>query len=207
MAERGLGQLSNDIKPSNLNEYALVLPPGSNYIYAAQLLNPAQANNALTYYVHFGPMNDARLRVVSALLTQIMTEPAFNVLRTKEQLGYIVHCSGLLLSGSTLKGLRIIVQSEKRPGYLEGRVEAFLEGIKETLGQMTDEEFGEHKEGVRKKWLEEWKNLSEESSAFYSYINSGSWDFYRSELFYFIFSFSLSCGFTDLLLCYRGQRR
>ncbi|KAK1236433.1 metalloprotease [Marasmius sp. AFHP31] len=181
MAERGLGQLANDIEPNDLNEYALVLPPGSNYIYAAPLLNPAQANNALTYYLHFGPMNDSRLRVVSALLTQIMTEPAFNVLRTKEQLGYIVHCSGLLLPGSTLKGLRIIVQSEKRAGYLEGRVEAFLEGIKETLEQMSGAEFGEHKEGVRKKWLEEWKNLSEESSAFYSYINSGSWDFYRRD--------------------------
>ncbi|KAL0571049.1 metalloprotease [Marasmius crinis-equi] len=181
MAERGLGQLENDTEPSDLNEFALVLPPGSNYIYASQLLNPAQPNNALTYYLHFGPMNDSQLRVVSALLTQIMTEPAFNILRTKEQLGYIVHCSGLLLPGSTLKGVRIIVQSEKRAGYLEGRVEAFLEGVKDTLEQMSDAEFGEHKEGLRKKWLEDYKNLSEESSGYYSSINSGSWDFYRKE--------------------------
>ncbi|KAF9265707.1 hypothetical protein L218DRAFT_957335 [Marasmius fiardii PR-910] len=181
MVESGLGPLENDMEPGDLNEFALVLPPGSNYTYSSIIRNPAQANNALTYYVHFGEMNDARLRVVSSLLTQIMTEPAFNVLRTKEQLGYIVHCSGLLLSGSTLKGMRIIVQSEKRPHYLEGRVEAFLEGVKTMLEEMSDAEFGEHTEGLRRKWTEEWKNLNEESASYYSYINSGSLDFYRRD--------------------------
>ncbi|EEB87741.1 hypothetical protein MPER_14795, partial [Moniliophthora perniciosa FA553] len=74
-----------------------------------------------------------------------MTEPAFNVLRTKEQLGYIVFCGGLLLPGSTLKGVRIIVQSEKTPGYLEARVDAFLDYMKNMIEEMSEEAFEEQK--------------------------------------------------------------
>ncbi|KAK7017923.1 metalloprotease [Paramarasmius palmivorus] len=166
LAEKDVGSLKDGLQPSDLNEYALVLPPGSNFVYSTDVRNPAQTNNAITYYTHIGPMNNQRLRVVSALLTQIMTEPAFNVLRTKEQLGYIVSCGGLLLPGSTLKGIRVIVQSEKTPGYLEKRVEAFLDYMKNTIEEMSEEEFGEQKEGLEKRWREEYKNLGEESGGF-----------------------------------------
>lgn len=119
--------------------------------------------------------------MTSALLTQIMSEPAFNVLRTREQLGYIVSCSSWTLPGSSEKGLRIVVQSERKPTYLEGRVEAFLDEMKNKLEEMTNEEFQTHKSGLEKKWLETDKNLGDEVARFLFHVNTGHWDFLRSE--------------------------
>ncbi|RDB21223.1 hypothetical protein Hypma_011756 [Hypsizygus marmoreus] len=179
MAEEGLGVSS--LSSIELNDRALVLPESSNFAWSSPIPNPNQANSALTYYVHFGPIVDQPLRVTSALLTQILSEPAFNVLRTQEQLGYVVSCSAWLLPGSSEKGLRIVVQSEKTPGYLEERVEAFLDGMKTTIEGMTDAEFAEQKSGLEKKWLEAEKNLADETARFVNHINTGHWDFLRKE--------------------------
>ncbi|ESK89443.1 insulin-degrading enzyme [Moniliophthora roreri MCA 2997] len=181
LAENIVGNLKDGLQPSDLNEYALVLPPGSNFVYSTDVGNPDQTNNAITYYTHIGPVNDQHLHVVSSLLTQIMTEPTFNILRTKEQLGYIVSCGGILLPGSTLKGIAIVIQSEKTPGYLESRVDAFLDYMKNMIEEMSEEAFTEQKAGLEKRWREDYKNLSEEANAYYWYIDSGSWDFYRRE--------------------------
>ncbi|KAG6907416.1 hypothetical protein DXG01_008988 [Tephrocybe rancida] len=164
LAQDGLG--ISPLTAVELNDRALILP---------------EANSSLTYYVHFGPIADEKLRVVSSLLTQILSEPAFNVLRTQEQLGYIVHCAPWLLAGSSEKGLRIVVQSEKTPGYLEERVEAFLNGMKATIENMTEEEVLEQKSGLEKKWLEKDKNLADETSYFVGHITTGHWDFLRRE--------------------------
>ena len=152
----------------------------SNFVWSSAVPNPNQANSALTHYIHFGPIVNQNLRVVSSLLTQIFTEPAFNVLRTQEQLGYIVICSSWLLPGGADKGLRIVVQGEKTPGYLEERVEAFLDGMKTTIETMNDEVFSEQRSSLEKKWLEADKTLADEHARFGTQVNSGHWDFLRS---------------------------
>ena len=58
------------------------------------------------------------------LLVQIAAEPCFNILRTKEQLGYLVHCNTRLANG--VQGLRFIIQSDKDVIHLDERIEAFL---------------------------------------------------------------------------------
>jgi insulysin len=147
--------------------------------------NPDEPNSSLTYYLHLGPRNDARLRIVSSLLMQILTEPAFNVLRTKEQLGYIVSCSAWSLPGDSELGFRILVQSERNPLYLEERVEAFLESMKAKLEQMDETEFVEQKNGLEKKWREGLKNLAEETNRYWTHIENGFLDFYRRGWFSF----------------------
>lgn len=159
---------------------------GSNYIWSSKLVNPNQVNSSLTYYLHFGPIVDQRLRVTSALLVQILTEPAFNVLRTQEQLGYVVICSPWILPGGSERGFRIVIQSEKQPGYLEYRVEAFLERMKDAIEQMSDNAFQEYKTGLEKRWLEADKNLTEEATRFLAHISNGQLDFLRSMSFIFI---------------------
>ena len=117
--------------------------------------------------------------MTSAVLAQIITEPAFNVLRTREQLGYVVSCSQWGTPGSTEAGIRIIVQSERTPAYLEERVDAFLDEMQGTLEAMPEEEFVEHKRGMEKKWAEGPKNLKEETNRFWMHIDSGYHDFLR----------------------------
>lgn len=153
---------------------------GSDNIWSVPILNPNQANSAITYFVHFGPVAEQRLRVISSVLVKILGEPAFNVLRTREQLGYIVFCTAWTLAGSSEKGMRVVIQSEKAPSYLEERIEAFLDEMKERFSTMTNEEFEEHKLGLKKKWLEVDKNMNDEVSRFVSHINSGQLDFLRS---------------------------
>lgn len=48
------------------------------------------------------------------LVAQILSEPCYNILRTQEQLGYIVFAGVRKANGA--KGLRILVQSTKHPG-------------------------------------------------------------------------------------------
>jgi insulysin len=154
---------------------------GSNFVISAPVPNPNQANSSLTYFTYFGPVADQKLRVTSALLTQILSEPAFNVLRTREQLGYIVSCSNWTLAGLSERGLRIVIQSEKKPGYLEERVEVFLDEMKVKLEAMAEDEFALHRSGLEKKWLEADKNLPEEVAKYIVQLNSGHWDFLRSK--------------------------
>jgi len=135
----------------------------------------------LTYYVHLGSRNDPRLRVVSSLLVQILSEPAFNVLRTQEQLGYIVSCSQWGLPGDVYFGIRILVQSERHPTYLEERVEAFLDFIKIKLETMPESEFSEQKTGLERKWREGAKNIVEEANRYWSQIEPGTLDFHRKD--------------------------
>jgi insulysin len=118
--------------------------------------------------------------VTSSLLTQILSQPAFDVLRTQEQLGYIVSCTNLTLPGSSEVGLLFVVQSEKKPGYLEERVEAFLDDMQAQLETMPDEEFASHRSSLEKKWLEANKNLPEEFARYLIQVKTGHWDFLRS---------------------------
>lgn len=114
-------------------------------------------------------------------LSQYLREPAFNILRTREQLGYVVDSSNSTAPGGSEAGLRIVIQSERAPAYLEERVDAFLDEMKETLAAMSDEEFKEHKHGLEKAWLEDPKNLKEEAGGFWLQIDQGYLDFFRRE--------------------------
>jgi insulysin len=156
-----------------------ILEVASNFIWTLPVPNPNEPNSSLTYYLHIGRRNEARLRVVSSLLAQILSEPTFNILRTKEQLGYVVSASPWVLPGESQFGLRFIVQSERHPLYLEERVEIFLETMRLKLSEMDEGELKEQKNGLQRKWKEAVKNLAEETNRYWEHIESGFLDFYR----------------------------
>src|SRR5882757_9487848 len=96
-----------------------VFPSACNYIWTTTAPNVNKPNSALTYYMHLGLRISSFNRVTASLLNKILSEPAYNILRTKEQLGYIVHCSMWHLSGFGVPGIRTVVQSERGPAVLE----------------------------------------------------------------------------------------
>jgi insulysin len=179
MAEANLGVCTTAL--TELDDLSLILPPASNSTWALDSPNPNQPNSALSFYLYLGSGLDPRHRVISSLLAQILSEPAFNVLRTQEQLGYIVHCSLWNQAGGTHKGIRIIVQSEKAPNFLEGRVEEFLLSMRQSIQEMPEDVFSEQKVGLEKKWREADKNLAEETNRFWAHIGTGLNDFLRRE--------------------------
>jgi insulysin len=122
---------------------------------------------------------DDMLRAKLLLFAQMTDEPAFDQLRSKEQLGYVVW-SGARYSATTI-GYRVIIQSERTAEYLESRIDNFLIQTGETLENMSEKDFEGHKRSVINKRLEKLKNLSSETSRFWSHIGSEYFDFLQNE--------------------------
>lgn len=73
-----------------------------------------------------GPCSDLRLRVLNDLLDQVLFEPCYDTLRTKQQLGYTVH-SGTRLTYGTLGYAVVVVSAAYGAQEVEERIEAFLQ--------------------------------------------------------------------------------
>jgi insulysin len=139
----------------------LIFPPGSNFVFQKTLKDPANVNHCIEYLLYVGDKSIRSLHAKTLLLDQMTHEPAFDQLRTKEQLGYVVF-TGARPTSTTI-GFRFIIQSEKTPQYLESRIDNFLCSWAETLEQMSDAEFEGHKRSLITKRLEKLKNLDQES--------------------------------------------
>jgi len=153
--------------------------PGANLVYDAPVPNKDDVNSALTYYCQVGDPTDRRLRTTLHLLAQIAKEPAFNQLRTKEQLGYIVFSGHWTFTGTM--GFKITVQSERHPVYLESRVDAFLEQLRAIIETMSAEDFEKQRQSLIDKKLTKIKNLPEEAQRFVEHIEDGYCDFLSRE--------------------------
>lgn len=154
---------------------SFLFPPGSNFVFKKTLGDPANVNHCIEYYLFVGEKHEPMVRAKVLLLDQILHEPCFDQLRTKEQLGYIVF-SGAKASTTTL-GFRFLIQSEKTVQYLEGRIESFLSNYVETLEQMGDTDFESHKRSLVIKLLEKMKNLDQETNRLWSQIANEYYDF------------------------------
>ncbi|OAA58393.1 a-pheromone processing metallopeptidase ste23 [Niveomyces insectorum RCEF 264] len=150
-------------------------PAGSNYVFEKELEDKENVNHALEYVLHIGDRGDRAIRARSLLLDQLTQEPAWDQLRTKQQLGYVVF-SGVR-SGTATMGFRFLVQSEKVPQYLEERVDAFLTEYGVTLADMSDAAFEGHKRSLIVKRLEKPKNLYQETSRHWIQIHNEFYDF------------------------------
>jgi hypothetical protein len=71
-----------------------------------------------------GVRNTVEEDVLLALLRQIASEPCYDQLRTKEQLGYAV--SAYVRKSNGTHGLIIVVQGEKHPEHFVSRIDHFI---------------------------------------------------------------------------------
>jgi insulysin len=159
---------------------SLILPPGKSFRYNKTLKDEANVNHCIEYYLHVGDKADRTLRAKTLLLDQMTHEPAFDQLRTKEQLGYVVFSGAK--PGSTTIGYRFIIQSERDPVYLESRIDNFLADWSKKLQDMDAAEFEGHKQSLITKRLEKLKNLGQESGRLWAHVESEYVDFELSKL-------------------------
>lgn len=159
---------------------SLVLPQGSNHVFKRTLKDPANVNHCIETWLYAGSRGDRGVRTKTLLLDQMMHEPAFDQLRTKEQLGYIVFSGPRAFSATY--GFRFLIQSEMTPEFLDSRIEAFLTRFVETLDKMSDSEFESHKRSLVIRRLEKLRNLDQESSRHWSQITSEYYDFELGKL-------------------------
>ncbi|CAP68693.1 uncharacterized protein PODANS_7_6640 [Podospora anserina S mat+] len=158
----------------------LVFSPGSNYVWKKTLKDPANVNHSIHYMLYTGAKIDRPQRARTALLDQIMHEPCFDQLRTKEQLGYIVYCGSW--SNVTTFGVYFIIQSEKTAPYLETRIEKFLEDMGKRLEDMSEEDFEKNKRSLIERTLEKAKSLEGESNRHWQAIESEYYMFNNRQL-------------------------
>ncbi|PWN23331.1 hypothetical protein BCV69DRAFT_280939 [Microstroma glucosiphilum] len=158
---------------------SLILPTPSDSRWRRQVSNKDNVNSSIELYCQVGDPLDVEKRATLGLMSQIASEPVFDQLRTKEQLGYLVFSSVRRTIGSM--GYRIIIQSERDADFLESRIEAFFEQFKKLLEEMSPAEFEKQKASLIAKKLEVVKNLGEESTRFWFHIHSGYYDFLARE--------------------------
>ena len=157
----------------------LLLSEGSDFTYNRTLVDPANVNHCIEYFLFVGACADMELRAKLLLFAQLTDEQGFDQLRTKEQLGYVVFTGAKF--GATTMGYRVILQSERLPEYLEERINAFLALFAENLLNMSEKDFESHKKSLINKRLEKPKNLDEENSVFWAYICNEYYNFTQVE--------------------------
>lgn len=155
------------------------LPADKTYRYEKLLEDDKNTNSCVQYFIQVGELANRELQCITELLAQLIREPAFDILRTKEQLGYIVF-SGLQESRTTF-GIRVLIQSERNTAYLESRIANFFQQYYSTLKELSEEEFNKNKEALIGRKLETLKNLGHENNRFLRAISNGFYDFLHNE--------------------------
>jgi len=178
-------------KPLNLSQLPtprlLRLPDNVEVIYRihpslfephhAALMNTEERNSAieLTLQADLEKRPDSML---VELLAQMLALPAYERLRTTEQLGYIVNLG--MRNDLGVAGLRVIVQSASHhPAQLDERIEAFLAGVPQLLADMSDDAFANHKSALLTAKLEKPKTLRHEAAIYWGEIAQATYDFRR----------------------------
>eukprot|EP00050_Salpingoeca_kvevrii_P019004 m.81166 g.81166 ORF g.81166 m.81166 type:complete len:308 (+) comp8219_c0_seq1:2092-3015(+) len=134
--------------------------------------------SALQVYFQLGA-ETTRESALLMLLNQLLGDECFHVLRTKEQLGYIVGCGVKRHNG--LQGFSFLVQSDRPVAHLRARIDAFIEHAEGFLKEMTSQTYAEHVQSLTNKLLEKPKTLREESRRHWGEIVERLYHFDRVE--------------------------
>lgn len=118
--------------------------------------------------------------MIVGLFNEIIKESCFNTLRTQEQLGYIVFSSSSRSHG--VLSLRIIVQSDRSPMYVDTRIENYINTIEHLLMHMSEEEFDKYKDALAVKLLEKPKGLLKQAAVYQQEIDTHDYNFNRAQI-------------------------
>ncbi|CAN1266237.1 At1g06900 [Linum perenne] len=153
-------------------EYIICLPAGANLVRDVNVKNKSETNSVVELYFQIEPEEGSeafKLKALIDLFDEIVQEPFFNQLRTKEQLGYVVQCSPRVTY--RINGFCYVVQSAKyNPFYLQGRVESFINGLEELLQGLDESSFENYKNGLLSKLLEKDPSLQDETNRLWNQI-------------------------------------
>ncbi|KAG5436849.1 hypothetical protein PCK2_001045, partial [Pneumocystis canis] len=157
-----------------------LLDEGSNYIYELDVINPDEENSAILYSLQLSHSRDWKLLALLYLLRHIAHNPAFQQLRTKEQLGYLVKTSAVQ-TGNMLS-FQIMVQSLRDPFYLELRINAFLYKLTAIIETLTEEQFKTHVQTFITAFSSNFETLDDEVNQYWTCITSGLLNFNKETM-------------------------
>ncbi|KAI9473101.1 Metalloenzyme, LuxS/M16 peptidase-like protein [Coemansia mojavensis] len=151
------------------------IEPG-HFIHAAKLTDTSFVNGAVSTVIFCGKENSAYDRVVVDMLEQIIDDPLFDELRTKEQLGYVVHAASRGYSNGRLL-LYMVAQSEVSPAYLTERIDRFIRDIRQHLLDYSDRDIASLAQSMINARSERLKSIVQEAARLWKPIDSGTYKF------------------------------
>ncbi|KAK7301570.1 hypothetical protein RJT34_12437 [Clitoria ternatea] len=153
-------------------ERIICLPPSANLVRDVNVKNKLEKNSVAELYFQIEQdigVESIKLKALIDLFDEIIEEPFFNQLRTKEQLGYAVESSPRVTY--RVFGFCFCIQSsEYNPFYLQGRIDNFLNGLEELLEGLDGDTFENYKSGLMAKLLEKDPSLTYESNRLWNQI-------------------------------------
>ncbi|KAL4365106.1 hypothetical protein AHAS_Ahas07G0072900 [Arachis hypogaea] len=153
-------------------EHVICLSSSANLVRDVCVKNKSEKNSVVELYFQIEQdlgLGSIKLKALIDLFEEVVDEPLFNQLRTKEQLGYVVECS-LRLTYSVFGFCFCVQSSEYDPIYVQDRIDNFIDGVEEMLDGLDDDSFENYKSGllildkryifdISKKEAEELKNI------------------------------------------------
>ncbi|GAA3932559.1 insulinase family protein [Litoribacillus peritrichatus] len=132
----------------------------------------------LTYYQ--GKEISDLERAYAGLLSQVVSTPFYNQIRTEKQRGYIVFATPIPLA--RVPGFTLITQSHVvSPKTLANDYQSFLLEFRDTLSNMSAEDFAQHKAGLISKLNEKPQRLSQLSDLYWQQLDQQQTDFNTRE--------------------------
>jgi len=130
------------------NTRIVSLEPNSETSLRIDAANPDEPNSALlsifqdgTRFTKLQPREDQiKHELIHAVVFQILDQPSFDFLRTKEQLGYIAYCKSYVFR-DILHGGFIVQCSEKSTEFVITKAYEFLNTYKKKMEDLSDEEY------------------------------------------------------------------
>lgn len=135
-------------------------------VYQELAFTETEENNAVEYILQAGCELDLGYEglAVLDLITHMAYNSAFSMLRTKEQLGYIVSAHARKTAGGGW-GMSVVIQSSVAlPEKLEERCETWLKAYRQELEEMTPESIAQEASAVAAQFLESDTKMSQEVS-------------------------------------------
>eukprot|EP00929_Paragymnodinium_shiwhaense_P104738 TRINITY_DN69436_c0_g1_i1.p1 TRINITY_DN69436_c0_g1~~TRINITY_DN69436_c0_g1_i1.p1 ORF type:complete len:1094 (-),score=297.55 TRINITY_DN69436_c0_g1_i1:265-3546(-) len=184
-AQNVLVPLFRPVQQPIVDQDVVRLERGKTHVWVEPAEDATTANSALELYVQI-PGRDrleweedrTRQKILIDLIEDLMSEPLFDSLRTKQQLGYSVGCQ--VRDSYGVHGMSFYVLSAvQRPAHLLERVEVFLQEYRETLKTLPAEKLADHARAYASRWLEPRRTMGELNCAHWEEVTCGAppvWD-------------------------------
>uniref|UniRef100_A0A915JJL1 Uncharacterized protein n=1 Tax=Romanomermis culicivorax TaxID=13658 RepID=A0A915JJL1_ROMCU len=122
--------------------------------------------------------------VINDLLGQLLAGPCFSALRTEEQLGYIAGCGAA--SSSVVNKFRFLVSGPYDPQYVDSRIEAFIDHIKDLISSINGTSFKSTKATLRDSYLKKFDTMYQQADWFFNEMASLEYFFDRIYIQFYV---------------------
>jgi secreted Zn-dependent insulinase-like peptidase len=163
------------------SQLVLQLPPKQLEIICPAK-DPTESNTAVEVYIQVGKDN-VQDRVMVDMLVEILYEPIYTQLRTKDQFGYDVSCASRWTHG-IIGMVFCVVTPSRNADETVARIERFLLEYRQTVEDMSTDEFTEIMIGLANDKLNMFNSMPEETNHYWSEIceHRYKWEDHREEV-------------------------